>query len=183
MTVPVTGVVPGPVTVKVAAVNVRESIPSLNVAVIFPLVGTAVAAFAGTVELTVGAVVSTVVHDWKLHEKLLRQWIARRVRGRGGDRGGVYNIEAKIARWRKDRDVVYCIVGYRSRYRSYACHQKGRCSDRQRVHRLGEGYGDFPVDGLTDQKIGRIRGADLRRNSGHRERLVIVRENNGRACR
>jgi hypothetical protein len=72
VTVPVTGVVPGPVRVKVVAVNVRESIPSLNAAVIaFKLVGTAVAVFAGTVELTVGAVVSKVVHDWKLHEKLL----------------------------------------------------------------------------------------------------------------
>ena len=71
MTVPVTGVVPGPVSVKVVGVNVRESIPSLNVAVIFPLIGTPVAAFAGTVEVTVGAVVSAVRQDSKLHEKLL----------------------------------------------------------------------------------------------------------------
>ena len=71
MTVPVTGVAPGPVTVKVVAVNVRESIPLLNAAVIFPLIGTAVAVFTGIVELTVGAVVSVVRHDSKLHEKLL----------------------------------------------------------------------------------------------------------------
>jgi hypothetical protein len=38
---------------------------------IFPLIGTAVAVFKGIVEFTVGAVVSVVRHDSKLHEKLL----------------------------------------------------------------------------------------------------------------
>jgi hypothetical protein len=63
--------VPGPVSRNVVAVNVVESIPSLNVAVIFPLIGTAAAVFAGTVELTVGAVASAMRQDSKLHEKLL----------------------------------------------------------------------------------------------------------------
>ena len=70
-TVPVTAVAPGPVTLKVVAVSVVESIPSLNVAMIFPLIGTVVAVFTGIVEFTVGAVVSVVRHDSKLHEKLL----------------------------------------------------------------------------------------------------------------
>ena len=55
---PVTGVTPGPVTVKVDPVMVVESIPWLKLAVIFWLVGTLTARLAGSVELTVGAVVS-----------------------------------------------------------------------------------------------------------------------------
>ncbi len=62
---------PGPVTVNVVVFNVRESIPLLNVAVIFWLTGTAVARFAGTVEVTVGAVVSVVAQVSKLQTKFL----------------------------------------------------------------------------------------------------------------
>jgi hypothetical protein len=63
--------VEGPFSVKVVAVNVRESIPLLNVAAIFWLTGTAEARFAGTVEVTVGAVVSVVAQVLKLQTKLL----------------------------------------------------------------------------------------------------------------
>jgi hypothetical protein len=54
VTVPATGVVPGPVTVKVSGVIVAAFIASLKVAEIFVLVGTPVAPLAGLVEVTVG---------------------------------------------------------------------------------------------------------------------------------
>jgi len=54
VTVPATGVVPGPVTVNVSGVIVAAFIASLKVAEIFVLVGTPVAPFAGLVEVTVG---------------------------------------------------------------------------------------------------------------------------------
>jgi len=63
VTVPATGVVPGPVTVKVAAFRVAPFMGSLKVAETTEFTGTA-AAFAGTVEITVGGPVV------KLHEKL-----------------------------------------------------------------------------------------------------------------
>ena len=65
VTVPVTGVAPGPVTVNVAPLIVAGFIASLNVAEIGVFTATAVAPLAGTVETTVagGAVV-------KLHTKL-----------------------------------------------------------------------------------------------------------------
>ena len=49
------------VKVKVAAVIVAESIVLLKVALTFWLIGTPVAAFAGTVKVTVGAAVSVPV--------------------------------------------------------------------------------------------------------------------------
>ena len=54
VTVPVTATPPGPVRVKVAGVMVAGSIASLKVAAIAWLTGTAVALFAGFVEITVG---------------------------------------------------------------------------------------------------------------------------------
>jgi len=66
VTVPETGVAPC-VKVKVAAVIVAGSIASLKVAAMFPLTTTLVAVLAGSVELTVGAVVSAVVPVVKLH--------------------------------------------------------------------------------------------------------------------
>ena len=66
MIVPATGVAPGPVTVKVAALIVPGFIASLNVAMTNVLTATAVAPFAGTVETTVGG--ATVV---KVHTKLV----------------------------------------------------------------------------------------------------------------
>ena len=55
MRVPATGVAPGPVTVKVAALIVAGFIASLNIAETGVLTGTAVAPLGGTVEITVGA--------------------------------------------------------------------------------------------------------------------------------
>jgi len=60
VTTPATGVTPGPVKVNVALVRVRGFIGSLNVAEIAVLTATAVAPFAGTVEMTVGAPVVKV---------------------------------------------------------------------------------------------------------------------------
>ena len=54
MTLPATGVAPGPVTVKVPALMVVGFMASLNVAEIVVLTPTAVAPFTGTVETTVG---------------------------------------------------------------------------------------------------------------------------------
>ena len=54
MTVPATGVVPGPVSVKVAGLIVAGSIGTLNVAEIDVLMATLVAPFTGTVETTAG---------------------------------------------------------------------------------------------------------------------------------
>src|SRR6185369_862614 len=56
--------------VKVTGVVVKGSIASLKVAAIFWLMATPVAAFAGTVKLTVGAVVSRVAPVVKLQTKL-----------------------------------------------------------------------------------------------------------------
>jgi hypothetical protein len=64
-TVPITGVAPGPVKVKVAALIVAGFIGSLNVADTGVLTGTPVAPIVGTVETTVGAPVV------KVHTKLL----------------------------------------------------------------------------------------------------------------
>jgi hypothetical protein len=64
-TVPITGVAPGPVKVKVAALMVAGFIGSLNVAETSVLTGTPAAPIVGTVETTVGAPVL------KLHAKLL----------------------------------------------------------------------------------------------------------------
>jgi hypothetical protein len=65
VTVPATGVAPGPVKVKVAALIVAGFMASLNVAETAVLTGTPVAPIVGTVETTVGAPVV------KLHTKLL----------------------------------------------------------------------------------------------------------------
>lgn len=62
MTVPATGVAPGPVTVKVAALMVAGSMAALNVAEIGVLTATALAKFAGIVETTVGAGAVVKVH-------------------------------------------------------------------------------------------------------------------------
>ena len=70
VTAPETGVVPC-FKVKVAVVIVNGSIASLKVAAIPWLIGTPVAAFAGSVELTVGAVMSGVAPVAKLHTKSL----------------------------------------------------------------------------------------------------------------
>src|SRR5213082_37879 len=67
-TVPVT-VPPGPVNLKLAVLIVKGSIASLKVALMVWLIGTAVAALAGTVTLTVGAVVSGVAPVVKLQLK------------------------------------------------------------------------------------------------------------------
>src|SRR5947207_11707248 len=68
ITVPATAVVPC-FKVKVTWVIVNGSITSLKVAAIFWLMATPVAALAGTVELTVGAVVSGVAPVVKLQIK------------------------------------------------------------------------------------------------------------------
>ena len=65
MTTPATGVAPGPVTVKVAALMVAAFMASLNVAEMVVLTATAVAPFTGTVETTLGG--GAVV---KAHTKL-----------------------------------------------------------------------------------------------------------------
>jgi hypothetical protein len=65
VTVPITGMAPGPVKVNVAALIVAGFMASLNVAETTVLPGTPVAPIVGTVETTVGAPVV------KLHAKLL----------------------------------------------------------------------------------------------------------------
>ena len=62
MTTPATGVAPGPVTVKVAALMVVAFMASLNVAEMVVLTATAVAPFTGTVETTVGGGAVVKVH-------------------------------------------------------------------------------------------------------------------------
>jgi hypothetical protein len=62
VTVPATGVIPGPVKVNVAALIVAGFIASLNVAETRVLTGTAVALLAGTVEITVGDAAVVKVH-------------------------------------------------------------------------------------------------------------------------
>src|SRR5437899_716870 len=54
---------PGPVTVKLAVLIVKGSIASLKVALMVWLIATPVAALAGTVELTVGGVVSGAIAE------------------------------------------------------------------------------------------------------------------------
>src|SRR6185503_13024760 len=68
-TVPVTRDPPGPINLKLAVLMVKGSIASLKVALMVWLIGTAVAALAGTVALTVGAVVSSVAPVVKLQPK------------------------------------------------------------------------------------------------------------------
>src|SRR5213082_2189473 len=67
-TVPIT-VPPGPVNLKLAVLIVKGSIASLKVALMVWLIGTAVAALAGRVALTVGGVVSGVAPVVKLQLK------------------------------------------------------------------------------------------------------------------
>ena len=62
MTVPATGVAPGPVKVNVAPLIVAAFMASLNVAEIVVLTATAVAPFAGKVEITVGGAAVVSVH-------------------------------------------------------------------------------------------------------------------------
>src|SRR5947199_282915 len=64
-----TAVPSGPFNVKVPVLIVRGSIGSLKAAVMVWLIGTAVAPLAGTVELTVGRVVSSVAPVVKLQTK------------------------------------------------------------------------------------------------------------------
>src|SRR5438309_11357956 len=60
---------PGPVTLKLAVLFVKGSIASLKVALMVRLIATAVAPPAGTVELTVGGVVSGVAAVVKFQPK------------------------------------------------------------------------------------------------------------------
>ena len=62
MTVPATGVIPGPVTLNVDPLMVAGFMGPLNVAETIVLTGTAVARFAGTVETTVGGGAVVNVH-------------------------------------------------------------------------------------------------------------------------
>jgi hypothetical protein len=62
VTVPDTGVAPGPVKANVAAVIVAGFIASLNVAEIAVLTATSVAALVGIVEMTVGGTAVVKVH-------------------------------------------------------------------------------------------------------------------------
>jgi len=69
-TVPATGVVPGPVKVKVVPLIVAGSIAVLNVAETFWLMGTFVAPLTGIVAMTVGGAVLGAAPVVKLHTKL-----------------------------------------------------------------------------------------------------------------
>jgi hypothetical protein len=62
LTVPDTAVAPGPVTINVVAgdASVVQFIASLNVALSICAIGTPVAAFIGTVEMTIGGGVMVV---------------------------------------------------------------------------------------------------------------------------
>ena len=62
MTVPATGVAPGPVRVNVAPLIVAGFMAPLNVAEMVELTATAVAPFVGTVETTVGGAAVVKVH-------------------------------------------------------------------------------------------------------------------------
>ena len=66
-----TGVLPGPVTVKVAEVIVNGFIASLNVAATVLLMGTLVWRLVGLMEVTVGAVVFATVPVVNVETKLL----------------------------------------------------------------------------------------------------------------
>jgi hypothetical protein len=68
VTVPATGVAPGPVTVKVVPLMVAAFIASLNVAEMVVFTATAVAPFVGTVETTVGGTAVAAVVN--VHTKL-----------------------------------------------------------------------------------------------------------------
>ena len=72
VTVPSTAVASGPVTLKDAVVIVVLFIISLNVAVILLLICTPVSPFAGTVEVTVGAMLSVPAPVVKVNTKSLR---------------------------------------------------------------------------------------------------------------
>src|ERR1700730_16763110 len=67
--IPVMAVPPGPVTLKLAVLIVEGYIASLKVTLMVWLIATAVAPLAGTVELTVGGVVSAVTPVVKLQLK------------------------------------------------------------------------------------------------------------------
>ena len=86
-TTPATAVAEGPVTVKVDAMMVPGIISSLKVAVMKPLMGTPVAASAGDVELTVGAMVSTTV---------------------GGEQPTMKPVRSAIMK----NDLMYFFIGY-----------------------------------------------------------------------
>ena len=62
-----TGVIPGPIKVNDDGLIVVESIPSLNVAMIFRLVATGVAVSEGFVKVMEGAVVSVPAPVVKVH--------------------------------------------------------------------------------------------------------------------
>src|ERR1043166_3791007 len=71
-------VVPGPLSNKLAVLIVNGSIASLKVALMVWLIGTPVAEFAGTVKLTVGAVVSGVAPVVKLQLKAVNSALPAR---------------------------------------------------------------------------------------------------------
>src|ERR1041385_533259 len=77
-TVPVTGVVPGPVTKKLAVLIVAGSIASLKVPLMVWLIATPVAALAGTVAITVGRFVSRAAPVVKLQAKLFSNGLPAR---------------------------------------------------------------------------------------------------------
>src|SRR6266699_822760 len=60
---------PGPITLKLAVLMVKGSIAALKVALMGWVIATAVAPLAGTVELTIGGVVSGVAPVVKLQLK------------------------------------------------------------------------------------------------------------------
>jgi hypothetical protein len=68
VSVPATGVAPGPVSVKLAPLMVVAFMASLNIAETRVLTGTGVAPLAGTVEITVGG--TTVAAVVKVQTKL-----------------------------------------------------------------------------------------------------------------
>src|SRR5947208_15388958 len=71
---------PGPVNPKLAVLIVKGFIASLKVALMVWLIGTAVAPLAGTVALTVGAVVSGVAPVVKLQLKSVASALPARSR-------------------------------------------------------------------------------------------------------
>src|ERR1044071_101396 len=82
VTVPVTGVTPGPVRVKVDVVIVVWSMASLKVTARVWLRGTSVAELKGTVETTVGAEVSAAPLGVNLQTKLVVNPFPARSRAR-----------------------------------------------------------------------------------------------------
>src|SRR5438445_83319 len=77
VTVAATGVVPS-IRAKLVVMVVNGSIASLKTAAIFLLTATAAAAFAGSVKLTVGAVMSGAAPVVKLHVKVLANGLPAR---------------------------------------------------------------------------------------------------------